>query len=116
MKISKVVFGAVLALSAVSSSAFSFEKAKRSERTLLCTAIDQLMEEQSVDAAIDLRACLTNTNITSKLVTEGIRLVSGKLKFNSPSRHSYTVECEVAYLGTPTIENIVGGIEAINCK
>jgi hypothetical protein len=105
---------------AVLTSSFSAfakgEKASNAEQTLLCQAVSQLGEITYADMALDEASCQSNENVVSKLVTEGVRVVSGKLKFRAPSRPEFELTCTVAYYAQPTLENVVEGIEAgVNC-
>ncbi len=92
------------------------QKASQAERMFLCQAVNAVLEEGSVDAALAEGACSSLAKISSKLVTEGVRQVTGKLRFNSPSKKGYYLTCSAAYYGQATVENIIGGLESVSCQ
>ncbi|OFZ31107.1 MAG: hypothetical protein A2622_00445 [Bdellovibrionales bacterium RIFCSPHIGHO2_01_FULL_40_29] len=106
----------ILGLVIISCTTFAAEVALENERSFLCTAVEKVLEINTLDAALDTKTCLTESEINSTLVTEGIRTVEGKLTFNSPERSSFTLNCSASYYGDAQLENIIGGIESVTCE
>lgn len=92
------------------------QKASKAERTFLCQAVNAVLEEGSVDAALAKGACSSLAQISSTLVSEGARQVTGKLRFNSPGRKAYYLTCSATYFGQATVENIIGDLEGVSCQ
>ena len=106
----------ILSLVLVSCTAFGTEIANDAERAFLCTAVNKMLEENSVEAALDMEKCLKTSKLSSRLVSEGIRNIEGELTFNSPDRLNYKLNCSAAYYEKAKLENIVGGIEFVSCE
>lgn len=69
--------------------------ATKKEKAILCKSIAKALKGSYLDIAVDSSKCL-KTKMTSRLVSEGILEISGKVPFNSPER-SYKIECSVSY-------------------
>lgn len=116
MKISKTMalFTAALLFSGGASA--SAEKASNAERMLLCSAIDQSMQAEFVDAALDLESCLSNEEVISGSIGDGIRFVSASVTMNDPNR-TFKQTCKLGYSGAPIISNVVNGLSAgVTCN
>lgn len=92
------------------------QKASKPERAFLCQAVKAALEEGSVEATLAKGACSSLAQISSTLVSEGARQVTGKLRFNSPGRKGYYLTCSATYFGQATMENIIGDLEDISCQ
>jgi hypothetical protein len=102
----------LILISLLAFSAASFAKSvANAERELLCKAVDEQLVMQSADMALDVKKCLKNKTVKSRVVSNGTRVVEGVLEFNAPFRPSFTSNCELAYKGMPNLKNIVNGIE-----
>jgi len=84
---------ALFSLSAFSKSDSS--PSLKVEKSILCTSVEKQLIEQSSDFVVDMAKCL-KTKMSSRLVTEGIIEIKGKVPFNSPSR-KFTSNCSVSY-------------------
>ncbi len=108
--LTNLTLAAVLAFSVNVFAGIKIQRASQTEKQLLCTAIDKMMELETIDAAIDMASCLRSSKITSQQGHEVFRIVSGSLKFNSPNR-AFTKTCTITYEGQASISQIVGGVE-----
>lgn len=94
----KKIIATIIALSSLTAFAQVSTKAQpasKKDKQILCKSVDKQLEADAADAAVDLTKCL-KTKMTSRLVSEGIIEVTGKVPFNSPSRN-FTSKCSVSY-------------------
>ncbi len=66
-------------------------KATQDEVKMLCAAIDQQMEEQQIDMAIDYKKCL-KSKMRSLLDIEGT-VIMGSVPFRAPNRPEFKNTC-----------------------
>lgn len=90
----------------ISASAKTNAKATQKERSLLCTTIQKSLEESQSDVGINLKTCLKNKSIRSKLLQEGVREVSGQISLTTTS-----MTCKIAYEVEPEVRNIVSALK-----
>ena len=95
-------------------SGFTFdthEDASAAEVNFLCHAVNKQLENWHADMALDTANC---SSVQAKVYSfsKGLKIVSAKLTFNAPSRPSFQLDCQAAYMGD--IENNVSF--GINCK
>jgi hypothetical protein len=79
-------------------------RASKIERIKLCRDVNALLERQKADAALDMKDCLRNATISSILFSEGIIVVEGSLKINTPDYFT-KVNCGYAYNGSLNSKN-----------
>ena len=96
-----------LAVLCLGFPSFAAEKATGEELSLLCTSVDMALEEIQADVGLDTESCMNNQEATSRLFTEGVRVVEATLTFNAPSRPSFELDCSVAYEVSPEVENLI---------
>ena len=67
--------------------------------------------------ALDENFCKVKGLINSSVISEGTRLISGKSLFRSPGKPAFYMECQLAYMGQPKNNNIIGGLSVgVDCR
>jgi hypothetical protein len=104
------IIGTLSALFALTAFAQTYGKVKtatQEEKIILCEAVKDQLETEFADAAVDAIKC-GKRSFKSRVITEGIVEVTGRVPFTSPNRE-YKLTCTVAYdAGKAAGENLIG--------
>ena len=98
-----------------SFTAFSQSRVENfNHKYLLCSTIDRMLEVENADAAVDMEACLENSEVLLEEQTKNNRVVIGQVPFNSPDR-SFVQTCMISYRGFFEKGILVGTVNSSKC-
>ena len=105
----------IISLALISISAFAKSNPNNfNQRNLLCAAVDGMLETEQADAAVDMKKCRTNAEVSVKEQSDGSNLIVGLVPFNSPNR-SFSEMCQVSYKGFFEKGVLIGEISDVEC-